>query len=291
MSEELKNKNSSNTMPKAGAPIKQGVPSRPTMPALNRPPVKPMARPSAKSVTNKKPQKPIASKSGPIADKPLTKPKASAKAINSKDIKASDNKEEKKNKRKKFLLLLLFLLLFFVGIGVAIFFIANIQTEELNFTVQVKSDVETTIVDPNDHTVSNIVFMPGDSINASMLVQVKNQHIVISHEKVFLRFKIDIEVDNNAYSGLFEPELNESEAGEKWTRGDDGYFYYNYFVYGTEPKFTVFNYLDFVGNRVNNVLNGKTGKIVFVVEILEGNFSAISQHWYTAPTKWRRIVN
>jgi len=289
MSENEKPTSPTNSAPKP-MPKKAPVPTRPKPTGSSRPPVKnPGIKP--KPTQPVQPKKPVSNVS-PVAAGPMpVKPKVNkvdTKNVDVKDTKNDDSKENKKKKRKKFLLLLLFLLIFFVAISVAIYFLANIQREELNFTIDMRYFVQNEEVDPVTGETQRLKLLPGQTLPATLLIQIRNQDLIKStNKKVFLRFKIDIEVDNNSYIGLFDPILNEPE---KWFRGDDGYYYYNNIIYGTEKRMTAFETLDFVSDRSNNVLNGKSGNLTFTVEILEGNFAAISQHWSTAPTRWRQTV-
>lgn len=270
----------------------------PTMSKTN--PVTPKVNPVTKKVDSKpeniKPNK-SAIKTNPI------KPQTKAVDASGVAVKTDDNGEKKK-KRKRLLLLLLLLLLFVTSIALAIYFVSkNAPIPEIKFSIQiVSSEVKTEYVDENDQTVNKIQFMPGDPIEGNLKIKVINDKgTITTSENVFLRFKIDIVVDDNNYFNFFDPILNERYEGEKWTCGDktlteydrgksfDGYYYYNTKCYGGE-EIEVFNGIDFVGERNNNVLNGKEGKIVFTIEILQGDHSAINDNWQTAPTAWRRKV-
>ena len=111
---------------------------------------------------------------------------------------------------------------------------------------------------------------------------------------VFLRFKVCVESDNNYYSGFFYPVFNKESDwyGNGAGVGEvsaDNYYYYMAKV-SNNLEISVFDYLDFVGDKDNNFLNGKTSILRFTVEILEGNYSAIGQEWPTAPDAWRTTV-
>lgn len=270
----------------------------PTMQKTN--PTTPKVNPITKKVVSE--PKPVMPNKSAIKTNPI---KPQTKAVDASGVVAkADDNNEKKKKRRRLLLLLLLLLLFITSIGLAIYFVSkNAPIPEIKFSIEiVSSDVTTEIVDPNDHTISKIKFMPGDPVEANLKIKVINDKgTITTTENVFLRFKIDIVVDDNNYYNFFDPILNERYEGEKWTCGDktltefkrgqsfDGYYYYNTKCYGGE-EIEVFNSIDFIGERQNNALNGKEGKMIFTIEILQGDHSAINDNWQTAPTTWRRKV-
>lgn len=263
-------------------------------------PFTPKVNPVTKKVDSE--PKPVMPNKSAIKPNPI-KPQTKAVDASGVMVKADDNGEKKK-KRRKLLLLLLLLLLFVTSIGLAVYFVSkNAPVPEIKFSIEVlSSEVKTEYVDENDHTVNKIQFMPGDPVEGNLKIKIINDKGTIStSENVFLRFKIDIVVDDNNYYNFFDPILNERYEGEKWTCGDktltdftrgqsfDGYYYYNTKCYGGE-EIEVFNSIDFVGERQNNALNGKEGKMIFTIEILQGDHSAINDNWQTAPTAWRRKV-
>lgn len=257
--------------------------------------------PKKPNVTPKPSVKPVGSPNipKPNAVKPPVnsgvKPKVRAVDTKRVDIKKDESSEEKKKKRRKWILILLLLLLFLVGVGVAIYFIAQTPPADLKFTVDIQSQVQTTIVDSLDQSITEIKFMPGDPVNATMKIKITNLDGTIdTNKKVFLRFRIDMLVDGNSYSNFFSPngdDFLDLEGKEKrWYKGDDNYYYYYSRCYGNEEIDTVLG-LMFDGERDNNVLNGKQGQMVFIAEILDGtNFSSINDTWNTAPRDWRRNV-
>ena len=212
--------------------------------------------------------------------------KPNVKVVDSKNIEVKADDKENKKKKRKLLLLLLFLLLLLVGVGTAIYFIVRIPKTDMRFSIITETKFNNTWVDSGGD-VHEKIYYPGDQVDAELKIKIQNDKGVLSEsEKVFLRFRIDIIVDDNYYGGLFDPIF---ETQQDWTYHDaDNYFYYNYFCYGNE-EITPFEFLDFVGSRLNNALNGKTGKIIYTVEILEGNYSAINPMWTTAPSSWRPI--
>lgn len=230
--------------------------------------------------------------SAPVPPKPnsYTNPafKPNIKAVETKrvgDNVKADNKKDK-DKRRRLLLLLLLLLLIFIGTAVGVFFIVRTPDRAINFKLEVISDIQTEI-NNSDGSVSTIKYLPGDTMDAKFFLKVININGINYSQKVFLRFKINVEVDGNSYSGFFEPYFNNLEG---WTYGtEDDYYYYNFRCVGNE-NIEVFDYLNFIPDRDNNALNGKEAKLIFIVEILEGNYSAINQMWITAPTNWRLKV-
>jgi len=261
---------------------------------------KPAAATSAKSTNNtSSAPKPVSSTitktSVDASKKPGDKPQV--KEINknhiNKDLVAEDNVEEKK-KKKKFLLIILFIILGIALIGLAIYFIVSIPKSEINFKVEIDAEVTTTF--ENEHgQIEYYKYIPGDLIDGKLIIRIDDLNSTVpTSDSVFLRFKISVEVDNNYYSGLFYPIFNKESdwygnaagAGEE---SADNYYYYCLRCYDN-TEISVFDTLDFYGEGNNNVLNGKEGTIIFTVEILEGNFSAISQEWHTAPDAWRGMV-
>lgn len=212
-----------------------------------------------------------------------------------KDLIADGNEEEEKKKKKKILLILFFIILGLVLIGVAIYFILRIPKKEINFTVYIESEVTTTFEDEFGQ-IQHIEYLPGDLINGYLKIKVDDTNsTVATSENVFLRIKIGIEVDDNYYPGLFNPYFVNQNDKDNWygegagEESPDNYLYYCLRCYDND-EIIAFNHLEFTLNAYNNVLNGKTGKLIFTVEILEGNFSAIGQEWYTAPDGWRTLV-
>lgn len=287
--------------------------SKPNLSTANKTATAPKVSPVVSKVS------PVESKETPIAKTVESKPenikvnksaiktnpiRPQTKTVDASNVAVKTDDGDKKKKRRRLLLLLLLLLVFVSSIGLAIYFISkNTPAPEIKFSVDVlSSDVVTEIVDPNDQTVTKIEFLPGDPITANLNIKVVNDNGKIKeNESVFLRFKIDVVVDDNSYYNFFSPSLEERYDGEKWTCGDktlteynrgksfDGYYYFNSKCYGGE-EIQVFKSIDFIGEMNNNDLNGKEGKMIFTIEILQGDHSAINDHWQTAPTTWRRKV-
>lgn len=216
--------------------------------------------------------------------KPNTK-KVETEDIN-KNIKREDTTEDKKRK-KKILIWILILLLLLVAIGIGVYLFLRIPRDEFRFKLYVESEVKTTI-ENSDGSLSDIEYFPGDTIEAKLNFQVVNEELrKYENKKVYLRFKINIEVDGNSYIDLFSPIFSREQD---WIKGDDGYYYYKIVLDGDRKVHTAFETLSFDEEKNNNVLNGKTGSMIFTVEVLEANQSAISQYWQTAPSEWRKIV-
>lgn len=268
---------------------KQAVQKPKTTQAAPKPAQKPNTGVAKPKVGAKKPEI-LAKTSGPIAGQ---KPKELAnanrpniKAVDAKNVELKQDDTENKKKKKKWLLLLL--LLIGVGVGTAIYFITKIPKTDIRFAVQITDyNFATTKTDSIGEEIE-ARYVPGDSnIKAHLTFKIENNKGAITEsEKVYVRFRIRIYTtgnEENMYSGFFEPNF---EKSDEWTKFDDGYYYYNYYCYGNETM-TPFNSVDFVAGKDNNVLNGKTGTVVFEVEILEGNPSAISAMWKTAPQDWK----
>lgn len=230
---------------------------------------------------------PVSTGKSPVPNrhiKPETK-KVKTEDVN-KNIKKEKSSDDKKRKRKiLFWILILILLLLIFGLG--IYLILRTPSEEFKFNLIVNSEIKTEI-ETSDGSMAPIKFYPGDAIEAKMNFQVVNEEFKrYENKKVYLRFKIDIEVDNNIYADLFSPILTRSDD---WVVGDDGYWYYKVILYGDEEKHTAFETLIFEEERDNNFLNGKTGKMIFTVEIMEANPLAIGQVWPESPKEWRKVV-
>ncbi|MGN1207979.1 MAG: hypothetical protein ACI4TI_00735 [Christensenellales bacterium] len=208
------------------------------------------------------------------------------KAVDATNVEVKQDDTENKKKKKKLLLLLLLLLLLFAGLGVGIYFMTRIPTADIRFSVSIQTYLNNTEIDSGGET-REIIYWPGDTLDAGLTIKVVNSKGAITEaERVFLRFKIEVFVEDNYVGGLFDPDF---EYPAEWSYSEaDNYFYYNYFCYGNET-IKPFSYLDFVADRANNILNGKSAHLVFRVEILEGNYSAISSEWNTAPLLWRPI--
>lgn len=220
-----------------------------------------------------------------VSNAELNKPKV--KEIDSKTVAHKEDNTENKKKNRKLLLLLLLLLLIAGGVGTAIYFITKIPKTEIQFSIITKVEyTQKTEQDEVTGEIKDYLYLPGDDIDVALNIDIDNDKgVITSSETVYLRFRIDIIVDgNNYYGGLFDPEFTNPDEWQY--SSDDDYFYYKYVCYGDE-EFTPFEKINFVAERYNNVLNGKSGQIVFVVEILEGNSSAISALWQTAPSSWK----
>ena len=212
------------------------------------------------------------------------------KAVDATGVGLKQDDTENKKKKKKWLLLLLLLLLICAGVGTAIYFITKIPKTDIRFEVKITDYNFATTTEDSLGQQIDAKYVPGDNnIKAHLTFKINNNKGAITqNEKVYVRFRIRIYTngdEENMYSGFFEPNF---EKEEEWTKFSDGYYYYNYFCYGNETL-TPFKSVDFVGTKDNNVLNGKTGTVVFEVEILEGNPSAISAMWKTAPQNWNPV--
>ncbi len=217
--------------------------------------------------------------------KPSDRP--NIKTVDATNIDVKQDNTENKKKRKKWLLLLLLLLLIGAVVGVSIYFMTRIPATDIHFSIITETYFNNTKQDSMGEEETELPpYMPGDTLDAGLTIKIINDKgVILDSEKVFLRFKIEVFVDDNYVAGLFDPEF---ERLKDWTYGTDNYFYYNYFCYGNE-SFKAFSFLDFVADRNNNVLNGKHAQIVYTVEILEGHYSAISSEWNTAPNKWKPV--
>jgi len=286
--------------------VKPSTPNKPTTSSANKSPV---LNPTQSAKT-----KPTTSSSKPGKGIPATiskkvnneKPKVSEIEQDEldKNLIAEDNEEEKK-KKKKFILIIFFIILGLALLGVGIYFITTIPESEINFKVEVNADVETTYEDEFGQ-IQKILYFPGDIIKGQLKISVDDLNSTIpTSDSVYLRFKIDAYVDNNYYPGLFQPifskpsdwygngaddGMSSSSSLVNLEYSPDNYYYYCSKCYDN-TEIDVFEYLNFIAEANNNVLNGKTGKLVFTVEILQGNFDAIAQEWYTAPDAWRNMEN
>ena len=211
------------------------------------------------------------------------------KAVDATNIDVKQDNTENKKKRKKWLLLLLLLLLIGAVAGVSIYFMTRIPKTDIHFSIEINTYFNNTEQGDSmgEGAGKEKTYWPGDPLDAALTIKIKNDKgVILDSEKVFLRFKIEVLVDDNYVAGLFDPEF---ERASDWAYSDsDNYFYYNYFCYGNET-IKPFSLLEFVAERNNNILNGKCAKIVYTVEILEGHYSAIGSEWNTAPNTWRPI--
>lgn len=216
--------------------------------------------------------------------------KPNVKNINAENLDKNiiaEDKEEDKKKKKKFLIIFFIIFFILALLVTGIILLTSIKPSSIKFSVEVDGNVDTGLYDDNNNLIGTLKYLPGDMINADMNVIITNENspTLQTADSVYLRIKIDVYVDDNYYSGFFEPTFEDSTL---WTIGDDGYCYYNLKSNGNET-ITVFNELEFIAEKDNNVLNGKTGKLVLVAEILEGNSSAIGQEWHTSPNSWRNL--
>lgn len=276
--------------------------STPTKTTITKVPAKsttPVASKNPSPIASKS-SSPVGAKANTSIDKDSKLKKDAPKKPKEKDISkedlnknliAEDNQEEKKKKRK-LLLIIFFIILGLAVLSVGIYFLTKVEPAEIRFSVQIDSDIQATFEDENGNEYL-AKYYPGDLIKGHLDIIVKNENGTISRsESVYLRFKIEVEIDDNYYAGLFIPVFSNDDwfGDDANEESPDNYFYYNKKCYGDE-ELRVFEYLDFVANTANNILNGKeNATIIFTVEILEGNRSAISQEWFTAPPAWRRTV-
>ena len=265
-------------------------------PIKNKVPVKPnIVKPNGNKTVNKNPlvnatNKPkVKENNSKKVDNSTIKPKV--KEIDAKNVNvASSNKEATKKKAKKIITISVIIAIIIIIILLMVTCIKAPKPSNINFEIILDSEIQTNITDPDTGEVlETIKYMPGDKINGTFNIEIKNLNgVPVEYEKVYLRFRIDIEVEDNFYSGLFDPSYGFNKKSD-WTIGSDDYYYYNKSCFGDE-NIDVFTFLDFIPEKNNNVLNGKTGKLILVVEIIEGKPSAINQIWHTAPTSWRTSV-
>ncbi|MBE5746096.1 MAG: hypothetical protein E7359_02285 [Clostridiales bacterium] len=259
-------------------------PTKTTPSGVNQNKPSPIINPSKKNinVANKNQQ---IKKSPIIGSSSLSKP--NVKEVDSNTIEKNilvEEKEDKKRK-KKIIIIILIILAALVLIGVGIYLILSLTSTEIKFDIKVDSEVHTEIYDSNDNIIGHIKYLPGDTIDAKMVVTVIDESGLNQNASVYLRVKMEVYVDNNYFSGIFNPVfLNDAD----WTVGDDGYVYYNSKLFSSKT-ITVFNSLVIDGDKATNDLNGKSGQLVFTAEVLEGSHAAISQEWHTSPNVWRNL--
>lgn len=216
-----------------------------------------------------------------------TKPAVKSSADNLDKKLLAEDKEEEKKKKKKFLIIFFIIFIILALLVTTILLISSIKPTEIKFSVETEGNVDTGLYDENNNLIGTLKYLPGDTIDADMNVIITNlnSETVQTVHAVYLRVKIDVYVGNNYYSGFFDPAFVNSNL---WTIGDDGYFYYNLKSHGNET-INVFDELELVAERNNNVLNGKSGKLVLTAEILEANYFSIGQEWHTSPNNWREL--
>lgn len=221
------------------------------------------------------------------------KPKVAEIKQSKNNLIKEDDTEEKK-KRRKLLLIIFFIIIGIALIATAIYFVSKIPKKEIDFTIILETKINASFEDEFGQ-MQKIKYMPGDNIQGYL--NIKLDDLNNSGGLVYLRFKVGVEVDGNYYSDLFQPWFTPSQA-DNWygngagvgeNSGDNYYYYCGICNDGFEIK--AFDYLDFIPDRENNFLNGKEGKIIFTVEILDGNYYAIGQEWNTSPDAWREIVS
>lgn len=249
-------------------------------PGIKNPNIKPTAKPSVLPVAQKGVSKPVKE----AGDRP------NIKTVDAKNIEVKTDNTENKKKKRRLLLLLLLLLLIGIGVGTAIYFITKIPKTEIRFSVVVEQKFNNTKIDSAGEEVELPPYVPGDQMEFKELKFriINDKGAITDSERVFLRFKIEILSNENYFGGLLDPDF---ENPDDWVYHEgDNYYYYKYFCYGNEAL-EPFKQMDFVADRNNNALNGQKGKIVITVEILEGNYSAISSEWNTAPDSkvWKAV--
>lgn len=260
--------------------------------------IKPVAPSAPMQASSAKPS-PVKSSANsakaPISANKDSKPKVKEikKEDLNKNLLAEDNVEDKK-KKKKVLLILLFLLLGIAIIGVIVFVILTLPKNEIKFNVIIESDIVVSIENENGQ-IEEIKYLPGDVIDGEMQITIQNViNPASTSESVYLRFKIEVEIEDNIYSGMFDPIFKKTD--DWYETSSDGYYYYKGGRGEDVGKcfdndvLDVFDGLDFISSRYTNKLNGKSGTLIFTVEILESNKAAIGQTWHTAPDEWREIV-
>ena len=253
--------------------------AKPAMPS-NIKPTSPSIKPAGPSTT------PQVSKSDG------NKPKVNPIKVdpNSPQVAKAAQDENKKNKKKKWLLLLLLLLLLFIVIAVVIIIIETSPKK----TIKIELVVDSAINIPSEPELTK-EYLPGDQIPAHLKVSLTNEDVDdltrydFSTERVYLRYKISAYVDGNYYAGLFDP-LPIQGTENNYIKGADNYFYHKNSICIADGEITIYEYLDFVEEYDNNVLNGKTVQLHIEVEILEASPMAIIQEWNTSPNLWRDIV-
>lgn len=160
-----------------------------------------------------------------------------------------------------------------------------VRPSDINIEFNASASISPSVTFPDqpDTPTENIKFMPGDSMNCSYKISSKLSEDSPTSENmsVFVRFRLYAICETNYYSNVFSFSFFNPND---WYRGADNYWYYRQRLNPNE-EINVTKTL-ILRQSVGNEFSGKTVKIVFSTEAVQGEYQAILEMWPTAPSEW-----
>lgn len=160
-----------------------------------------------------------------------------------------------------------------------------VRPSDINIEFNASASISPSVTFPDqpDTPTENIKFMPGDSMNCSYKISSKLSEDSPTSENmsVFVRFRLYAICESNYYSNVFSFSFFNPND---WYRGADNYWYYRQRLNPNE-EINVTKTL-ILRQSVGNEFSGKTVKIVFSTEAVQGEYQAILEMWPTAPSEW-----
>ena len=200
---------------------------------------------------------------------------------------------------KRFLWVLLVLVVIGSIGGVVFFIIRNAKRTPDAALIRLSMDVDENVSDmtPEDQVISKKQIFPGDKFAVECSIRnsddINGDDADTQTPDVYVRFKIELEIGKEKYTGILLPTLNDyswhiydaSKEGDDYEW--DGYYYY----YGKLIKnqsLTLFSELTFDFMKTVNSFGGKQANVKVTVEVVEADVDNIGEKaaWSTAPPKW-----
>lgn len=195
-----------------------------------------------------------------------------------------------RNKKKRIITAIIatFLVMVILVVVLLVVLPQPVRPSDINIEFNASASISPSVTFPDqpDTPTENIKFMPGDSMNCSYKISSKLSEDSPTSENmsVFVRFRLYAICESNYYSNVFSFSFFNPND---WYRGADNYWYYRQRLNPNE-EINVTKTL-ILRQSVGNEFSGKTVKIVFSTEAVQGEYQAILEMWPTAPSEWSKI--